>query len=82
MTAKKGTTMRMKPDQKLAWRAWACSEMFKDIVEADTANWNTYSSSEKLHQLWTHLVILNHIRALDRMRMRIWKRSNRMIDFK
>ena len=82
MTAKKGTTMRMKPDQKLAWRAWACSEMFKDIVEADTANWNTYSSSEKLHQLWTHLLILNHIRVLDRMRMRIWKRSNRMIDFK
>ena len=82
MTAKKGTIMRMNPDQKLAIRTWACYEMFKDILETDTANWNTYSSSEKLHQLWTHLLILNHIRVLDRMRMRIWKRSNRMIDFK
>ena len=53
MTAKKGTTMRMNPDQKLAIRTWACYEMFEDIVETDIANWNTYSSSEKLHQLWT-----------------------------
>ena len=62
--------MKMKPDQKLAYRARACSEMFNDIVETDVANWDTCSSSE------------NHIRVLDRMRMRIWKRSNRMIDFK
>ena len=74
--------MKMKPDQKLAYRARACSEMFNDIVETDVANWDTCSSSEKLQQLWTHFVILNHIRVLDRMRMRIWKRSNRMIDFK
>ena len=74
--------MKMKPDQKLTHRVWACFEMFKDIIDADGANWKSYSSSEKIQRRWTHLMILNHIRVLDRMRYRIWRRENRISNFK
>ena len=73
--------MPLTPADKLSKQADLCYTRFVELISEDGAIWNTLSFMERLRKRQTHIMLLNHVRKLDKLRTHFWQRENRIINY-